>query len=126
MWQAQLGREFWGFMLSKQRVGWLYTDVCGVYVRKGNRLIDGKITTTLDIANVAVMPEHRGKGHGDFILEFLHASHPYEATYIEQVLNPRWAEHLKKREWRLLEIEGTPSFYRHKEAQDGIPRRTDD
>jgi hypothetical protein len=65
---------------------WLTDDKMQVYVRKGRRLIDGKMRTTLDIANVEVYD----KGQGTFtdFLNKAHDMHPWDATYVECVHNP--------------------------------------
>jgi hypothetical protein len=98
---------------------WLSDDKMQVYVRKANRYLEGKRKVTLDIANVEVY--HRGKGTFTRFLEAVHEMNPWDATYVECVLNPRFAAFFVKRFW--LPAAGniglSDSFYLPKKMTNG-------
>jgi predicted GNAT family N-acyltransferase len=75
---------------------WIEDDDMKVYVRKGRRLLDGKMRITLEIGNVVVNPELRGQGR--FTTFFYEAikMNPWDAIYVECVWNARLAVFLIK------------------------------
>lgn len=70
-----------------------------LYVRKATRSIGGKRVTTLDVANIHVAPHLCGHGLGTALIDAAHELNPFEATYIENVLEARFANHLLRQEW---------------------------
>jgi hypothetical protein len=73
---------------------WLDDDKMQVYVRKGIHMIDGKVRTCLDVANVEVYVQQEGTWT-DFIWK-AHGMNPWDCTYIECVHNPVLAAWLLK------------------------------
>jgi predicted acetyltransferase len=85
-----------------------------VYVRKSTRLLDGAKRTTLDIATVEVDEQHRGKGHFGRFLAYAEIVNPFEALYIESVLDPaQWAIYESRGFRRRVDFEGiTQDFFK--------------
>ena len=84
---------------------WLDDDDMKVYVRKGSHILQvgGKIRATLDIANVTVDEDKRGKGIFSKFLEQAHEMNPWDATYVECVHNKDLAVFLLKSGWMMVE-----------------------
>lgn len=65
---------------------WISTDILKVYVRTSMRRLDDKqIRTCFDIASIEVAEEYRRKGIFTATVQKIHAIHPFEATYLENV-----------------------------------------
>lgn len=86
------------FLQSKDINLWLKGSGIEVYVRKGYHLIDGKRCKTLDIANITVTK--KGQGLGSEFLEFCCKINPFDAVYIENILNNRFFVFLIKNDWQ--------------------------
>ena len=79
---------------------WLSDDIMQVYVRKGRHVIySGKLSTTLDIASVTVAEEYQEQGFWTNFLNKAHEMNPWEATYIENTLNPVLTTSLFRHGW---------------------------
>ena len=81
-----------------------------VYVRKSNRLIDGKITECFDVANINVSPTMRGKGIGIGCIMQMHEASPYPVTVVESILNEDLYAALKRRGWEDIPRSDPPSL----------------
>jgi hypothetical protein len=104
---------------SESRFGkseWLHFDFMQVYVRKGFHKIENKLCTCLDIASIEVDEEKQNQGlFKNFLLQ-AHDLNPWDATYIENVLNPHLAKHLIKNGW----IQIGESFYKTKTFEQAL------
>jgi hypothetical protein len=81
-----------------------------VYVRRGRHLLEGKLRSTLDIATIDVVEQ--GKGTFTSFLDLAQKLNPWDATYIENVLEPRFATYFLKRGWLEANFDSpTPCFY---------------
>jgi len=89
--------------------GWITSSQGAVYVRKGVHLIDGRLVTTLDLASIDMVAP--GQGHFTRFLEQAKDLNPWDAIYIENVLNPRFAEHLRRSGWSEIPNQDAPCFY---------------
>jgi|694.fasta_scaffold12015_38 hypothetical protein len=96
------------FLDSKHRNLWIQDDYMSVYVRKAKRFLDKSFLTTLDIASVEVEESKRNCGLWSNFLRQSHEINPYQATYVESVLNPILFESLSKHGWI---IAGENNFY---------------
>lgn len=68
-----------------------------LYVRYCDKYINGTIIRgVLDIANVTVEDGHRGKGVFTRLLKRLRDTYPELPIHIENALNPRFQNHLRK------------------------------
>lgn len=76
--------------------------VCSVYARKARRMINGKMTSTLDIANISVDGGLRGNGIGIAVIEKMHELNPYQATYVESLLNENLHQRLLRDGWETV------------------------
>lgn len=105
---------------------WLDDDDMKVYVRKGRHILQagGKIRVTLDIANVTVEEDKRGKGIFSKFLEQAHEMNSWDATYVECVHNQDLAVFLLKSGWMMVEpslVVGANSFFLMKNWDDFFP-----
>lgn len=80
---------------------WLEDEVMKVYVRKGYHIVfpGSRASVTLDIASVSVNEENQQQGYWTNFLAKAHEMNPWEATFIECVLEPRLAASLLKHGW---------------------------
>jgi hypothetical protein len=90
---------------------WLEDDIMQVYVRKATRLIENELKTTLDIANIEVYD--KGKGTGSQFFNEAHKINPWQATYFENVLNPRLGKFLLANGYK-QDSSMPPSYYKLK------------
>lgn len=86
-----------------------------VYVRKRTRDIQGETLMVLDIANIGIPKEMRGKLWFTNFLLIVQKINPWPITFIENVENKRLAKSLAKKSW--VKIEGDnelcyTSFYK--------------
>src|SRR3989344_4673878 len=96
------------FLSTPERNAWLYSADMQLYIRKSKRVINSQIVTTLDIANITVY--HKGQGiFKKFIKEF-HEINPYQASYIESILEPRLVSWCQRNGWTQLLNVQPPSF----------------
>lgn len=92
---------------------WLADDKMKVYVRKGRHILSpavGKAQITLDVASVDVLEEFQGQGLFSEFLEKAHEMNPWEATYVENVLNPRLGAFLVRSGW-MVDTRTVPESY---------------
>ena len=86
------------FLHSHEKKRWVYGENAAIFVRRSRRLLpSGKGALCFDLANITV----RLPGTGIFTkllanMQSLAAEHGLDAVYIENVLNKRLAEHLRK------------------------------
>lgn len=90
------------FLTSNLRNQWIHTRRINIYVRKGNHLVNKKITGTLDISNISVNEKYKGRNLAMQFIDDAHKINPFEYTYIENVLNPKLEDKLKDDEWKEL------------------------
>ena len=96
---------------------WLADDIMNVYVRMGRHMVyPGKLSTTLDIASVSVDEDKQGQGAWTDFLDKAHAMNPWEATYIESVLNPVLAASLIRHGWMPVPNSYPESFFMPKDS----------
>lgn len=114
---APLEKELSDFIQAakNQRVArvWLESPDFKVYVRKAQRNIEGKMVTTLDIASASVVEGKRGQGIFTRFLNMAHDLNPWDATFIENASDDRFANYFWKRDWELLD-DYSRSFYKKK------------
>jgi hypothetical protein len=103
-WLAYMGRN-----------GWYECDKFKVYVRQARHVLNGKLTSTLDLANVEVYPQYQHRGLFNGILEVLESHNWLEAVYIENVLNGHLLDSLPKHGWTRVPADypgALPSFFK--------------
>ena len=88
------------FLASRKSNSWLRTKELGVYVRKGQRLIDGVYTNTLDIANIQQSDQFIGQGH--FKSFMLYAESKGEPIFVECIHNPKLVTMLEKNGYTII------------------------
>ena len=86
---------------------WLSDDKMQVYIRKGHHLIDGKMKTCLDIANVTVYKKSRGTFTA--FLKEAHELNPWCATFAECIQEPRLINFFLLNGW--TPVNNFESFY---------------
>jgi hypothetical protein len=89
------------FLASDRRNCYLEDDSIRVYVRKGDHLVDGKPTRTLDIANVVVPEEKRGRGVFGAFLK--HAEGKGLPVRIENIARPELVVGMVRHGYRTIE-----------------------
>lgn len=96
---------------------WIYAHAGEIYVRPNGLHILGNevVSSSYDFANLNINQNLRGQGIMMGVIEEWHNWHGQPITYIENVSNERFAEHLRKREgW--IEVDywesGCSSFYK--------------
>lgn len=93
---------------------WIADDDMQVYIRKGHHLLpNGKIATTLDIANVTVEPSKQRKGLWTAFLAKAQEINPWEGVYVECVHTPYLAMSLMKQGW--IGVNNNESFFMPKD-----------
>lgn len=96
---------------------WIDDDDMKVYVRKSRRLLTPDlISVCLDIASVEVEEEKQGKGIFSSFLEKAHEMNPWDATYIECVVNQKLRAFLEREGWTQGKTD-TQSFFLLKHEQ---------
>ena len=91
---------------------WVDTDIIRVYMRKSFRPLGGNLKQCLDVGSISIQEEYRGKGLCSFFLSKTHAFNPYDATYIESILNPIIEQWCIRRAWILVAHASPPSYYK--------------
>lgn len=81
---------------------WISDEYMSVYVRKAKRYLSGKMSTTLDIASVTIDEDKQGQGIWTDFLAKAHELNPWDATYVENVLNPILAGSLLRHGWIVM------------------------
>lgn len=96
--RGKLESEIDKFLESKYRNVWLIADPVRVYVRKSQRLLDGKNVKSFDMANVEVDPEYWRRGCMKMTIETIlrkSAENGFDIVYVESVLNKHVSEYLR-------------------------------
>jgi len=93
---------------------WITGPNFDVYVRAGYHSLNGVVCHTLDVANIQVRREDRGQGIGMSILAAAELVNPWDAVYVESVLNPRLKLRLERDGWIMVRESIPPCFYRMK------------
>jgi GNAT superfamily N-acetyltransferase len=95
-----------GFLVSRLANTHLDEPGLRVYVRKSNRLWEGRLLPCLDIGNVTVDEEQRGRGvFTDFLERFEEAARKMgRASLVECILEPRLYAFLLRRGYRDLSM----------------------
>lgn len=89
-------RRFNGWLNCPSRNRWITTAELEVYMRKANHVCDGVMVKTLDIANVTIREDVRGKGIFKCILAHAQQHSASGAVYLENVLNPRFIKYFER------------------------------
>ena len=100
------------FLASNLRNTWMSGSGLAVYVRKSTRMIEGRMVSCLDIANMVA--QRPGRGTGGRFIEDAQLLNPYEAIFFENVQNDRLARRLERTGWTRLPDDPPmpPCFYR--------------
>ena len=99
---------------------WLADAEMRVYVRKGVHAIGGRLRRTLDVADIEVFEP--GEGKGTRFINQAHRLHRFEATYVENLLNRRFMEHMLREGWLVVpESKDAPTWSLYK-LRRGHPR----
>lgn len=85
-----------------------------VYTRKGVHLVNNKKTMTLDIGSICIGRGRKGQGLGMATVNLMHEMNPFEATYIESILNNRFKDRLIKEGWLIVPDSCPTSVYKEK------------
>ena len=94
---------------------WIEDENMKVYVRKSRRLLAGKMICALDIATISVDESKQRQGFCTNFLTEAHESNPWDATFVECVLDKNLSSSLIRRGWILKEGEETESFFMPKD-----------
>lgn len=107
--------NFQRFLRWKDRNLWVRSEheIIQAYCRKAHHSINGKMTETLDIANISVEAEYQNQGLGMGAIDAMDQLNPFKVTYVENVLNDQLACRLRLRGWTEIhrEDEQLSSFY---------------
>ena len=87
------------FILSGHRNQWIQNKYGKIYVRKSFRNINGRATTTFDIASVEINEKYRRMGICSSLILAIHETHKLEATFVESVSNNHLHSWLMKNKW---------------------------
>ena len=100
------------FLASNFRNQWMNGSGLAVYVRKSTRLIEGRMVSCLDIANMVA--QRPGRGTGGRFIEDAQRLNPYEAIFVENVLTDRFVHYFERNGWARMPAEPfvRPCFYR--------------
>lgn len=96
---------------------WLSDANIDVYIRVGKHVLDGALTSTIDIGNLAVNKHRRGAGHFTAFLGHLETlcNTKKRVLYMENVMDPRFQAFFEKRGYvRIMDsCDLVPSYYRN-------------
>lgn len=107
--------NFHEFMSSTARNQWIAGgSTLSAYVRKGVHMIGDTRQFTLDIANIEVTEEARGRGIGGNIINWMHDQNPFNTSYVESILNLELYRHLLQNGWSHVPRSAPPSVYKNK------------
>lgn len=101
------------FLTQRMPNAWLYQGPVEIYVRRGYHIINNTVEQSLDIANINVKTP--GDGIGMRVIEKFHESHPFSITYIENVVNTKLYERLKRDGWIDVPNSFPPCVYKRKD-----------
>jgi hypothetical protein len=104
--------QLYKFLEASYRNKWIHDDKMKVYIRKGYHCINNKFSETLDIASIEVFIP--GNGIGTSFIDIAHTINPFEATYIESVLNEKFLKYLLNNNWILQKNSIPSSVYKIK------------
>lgn len=93
------------FIKGKYRNIWLLSDNIKVYVRKSERNVNGRYHTAFDIASIELDETIRGKGIGTSLINRIHETHPFEITFMENVLNKGLGTWVNKNGWAQYKLD---------------------
>lgn len=95
---------------------WIYGRRIKVYIRRSNRLINDKIMSCLDLANVEVDENYRGIGiFTKFLDDFeFNAIQMKRVVYVESIPNLRLYNYLLRRGYKLTKLSNplSPCVYK--------------
>ena len=97
------------------------TEWAKIYVRRSQRLINRKMTQCLDLGTIEIHEDLRGQGVLSAVLEALEELNPWGTVFIENVLDPKLADALRKRGYITDQskpaLEGSPAcLYKQRET----------
>lgn len=109
------------FLQSTLQSQWISEDGLEIYVRKSKRYIGDRLVQCFDIANVTA----KTYGQGNFTaylskLVGLLQGQPFEAIYIENVINDRFVQYLVDKEFKRASNDSplfAPSLYKYLNGQ---------
>lgn len=81
---------------------WLFSSdqIVKIYIRINHqRSLEGVLMNCLDIANLELQEKWQRKGYGSALIEDIHSVNPLEATFIENIQIPEFAESLQRKGW---------------------------
>lgn len=88
---------------------WARDSDVEVYIRNTRRVCGDVVLSTLDIASINVTKP--GRGFWTKFIKEVHAINPWEATYVENVLNQRFERWFVKHGWTQQKDILPPSFF---------------
>lgn len=117
---ALFRKEFLAFIAGDARNQHIFAGDAVLYVRKSLRFFRIQVGAppqafhALDLASLDVSPEvSRGRGLGGALLTLFHEENPVEASFIENVVNSRFADYLLRHGWTPTGTRDlTPSFFK--------------
>lgn len=101
------------FLSGTERNAWIRVGSFEIYVRKAVRTIEGSQRHCLDIANISNV-KTQGKGEFKALLpQILHIAHVWDRSivYVENLLNPRFEDYLKREGFKYQPNTIPPSYY---------------
>ncbi len=93
------------------RNAWVKFRHMDIYVRRGQRMIDGQRLHVIDLANMETVDRFRGQGTLWDLVDLLRQDPEFEGLYVENVLNPQLDESLRERKWIQVASDGFSSSY---------------
>lgn len=121
---AELREQYCQFLESSARNAFLRAGPVQAYVRKSVRFVtvEGQPNAAkhaTDLVSIEVQEASRGQGLGGALVELVHALNPCPLTFIESVLNPRFADFLIRQGWSVMA--GSSDFAPHFVRETGRP-----
>lgn len=99
--KLSLEKQIQQFLSSKCRNLWLGDGVTKLYLRKSQRVLEGRSMRCLDLGTIEVTKEtDHGKGHAKAAIALLQQLNPFEALFIENAIHPVLSDALKRWGWR--------------------------
>ena len=95
---------------------WIIHGPFTLYIRVGDRFIEGKRLRVIDLANFEITDEdQRGQGHFSKLLNEVNAlgkKYGYDGIYVESIINEDLVKILEKKGFRDVHNYMIPSMYR--------------
>ncbi|HTF53713.1 MAG TPA: hypothetical protein VK735_40225 [Pseudonocardia sp.] len=88
----------------------LRTDHVELSVRIGRHVISGTTPQSLDLVDITIAEDWRGRGTLKAILRWLEQRQPFEGIYVENVLS-RLSNHLRQRGYEEVPGSSPPCFF---------------